>query len=105
MSAKKWICQTDKSHVFDEATDDYFCPSCPARGDIGILILESVAQSHVTITTPVNNQKFNEGATMNIIVDVAVANGNITKNELYDNDKKMDEVSSPPYSFNYPGIS
>jgi len=104
MSGKKWICQTDKSHVFNEATDDYFCPSCPARGDIGILILESVASSHVTITAPVSNQKFNEGATINILVDAAVANGNITRVELFDNDKKIDEASSPPFSFNHPGI-
>ncbi len=105
MSAKKWICQTDRSHVFIEATDDYFCPQCPANGDIGILILEPVIQSHVAITSPTNGQKFNEGATISVVVEAAVANGSISRVEIYDRDKKIDEATSPPFSFNYQNVS
>ncbi|TDH27267.1 VWA domain-containing protein [Segetibacter sp. 3557_3] len=105
MSAKKWICQTDRSHIYNEATDDYFCPQCPANGDIGILILESVSPSHVSLTSPVNGQRFNEGSTITIVVDATVANGSISRVEIYDRDKKIDEATTPPYTFNYQNVS
>lgn len=37
---KKWVCQTDRSHIFDAQSDDGFCPTCPF-GD-GVLFLETI---------------------------------------------------------------
>lgn len=35
----KWVCQTDKTHIFDTPSDDWFCPVC-AYGE-GILMEET----------------------------------------------------------------
>lgn len=27
---KKWVCNIDATHIFDEPAQDYFCPECPS---------------------------------------------------------------------------
>lgn len=105
---KKWVCQTDKSHIFDDPTDDYFCPKDHTDGDIGILIFENIpdpdgeiGEIRVSINSPTKNQRFEEGSSITISVDAYIENGSISKIEFLDNEKRVGEVTSLPYSYTY----
>lgn len=101
----KWVCQTDKSHIFDEPTDDFFCPEEHTDGDIGILLYQEVGGQklgiEVKITSPASLQRFEEGSAITISVDAYVDNGSISKIEFLDNERRIGEVSSSPYSYTH----
>ena len=102
---KKWVCQTDKSHIFEDSTDDYFCPNDHTDGDIGILIFEEIAGSEgeirVSINSPSKNQRFEEGTSITISADADVDDGTISKIEFMDSEKRVGEVTALPYSYTY----
>lgn len=35
---KKWVCNIDATHIFNEPSPDYFCPECPSF--TGILVVK-----------------------------------------------------------------
>ncbi len=109
MPTRKWVCQTwkenpqmfDKQHVFDENTEDGFCPEDPPYH--GILLPETLVPSDfdVSITFPENRQKFEEGTNITISADASLTNGHINKVEFFVDDIKIGEDVSSPYSFTY----
>jgi hypothetical protein len=101
----KWVCQTDRSHIFDEPTLDYFCPEEHTDGDFGILLFQELPVPpppiEVKIKSPKENDGFEEGSAITILVEAGVENGSISKIEFLDNDRRIGEVSSLPYSYSY----
>ncbi|HSU49719.1 MAG TPA: Ig-like domain-containing protein [Segetibacter sp.] len=106
---KKWVCQTDKTHIFDDPTDDYFCPNDHTDGDIGLLIYEEIpiedGEITVAIMSPSKSQKFEEGTSITITADADVDKGRISKVEFLDNEKRVGEVISSPYHYSFQATS
>ncbi len=103
---QKWVCQTwkeqpdvyEKPHVFTENTEDGFCPEDPPYH--GILLRESIDNDagHVSVSFPENQQKFEEGTNITILVETSVTDGKV---EFYVDDKKIGEDTSSPHSYAY----
>lgn len=51
MAETIWVCQTNPSHTFNEPTEDYYCPLCPALE--GILLEVEGHKAPVTTVQPV----------------------------------------------------
>lgn len=104
--SQKWICQTwkekpedyDKPHIFDENTDDGFCPEGPPYH--GILLKEPGPPTglKINISFPNNNQKFEEGTTITILTTTKGGEGKV---EFYVDDKKIGEDLSGPHTHSY----
>ncbi len=58
----------------------------------------------VSITNPPNNATFTAPANITIHVDASDSDGTITKVEIFNGSNKIDESTSPPYSFNWIGV-
>jgi hypothetical protein len=105
MPVKKWVCQTDRSHIFDDPTPDYFCPYEHTEGDFGILIYQDMpgprGEIRVSINSPSKSQRFEEGSSVTILAEASIDDGVINKIEFLDDEKRISEVSSPPFSYTY----
>lgn len=105
---KVWVCKTWKEqpqlfptkHVFDECTDDGFCPESPHYHGI-LLEEEETPELNITITYPAkNNQEFEEGNNITISADV-YPETDISKIEFFVDGTKIGEDLTLPYSFPY----
>ena len=109
---KVWVCQTWKKnphlfsekHVFEERTDDDWCPIKGKDGKKdyhGILVEELPgAALNIDISFPGNNQKFKEGDNITITAEV-ITETDVSKVEFFVDDNKIGEDVVKPYSFNY----
>lgn len=103
-----WVCQTWKEqphlfqtkHVFQEGTDDGFCPESPLYH--GILLPEDeIPELGISVTYPAkNNQEFEEGNNITISAEV-YPDTDVSKVEFYVDDNKIGEDLSQPFTFNY----
>ena len=50
MAETIWVCQTNAAHVFNEPTEDYYCPICPPLEGI---LLEVIGKKEPVIAEPV----------------------------------------------------
>src|SRR2546423_1424873 len=103
--AQNWVCQTwkeqpelyDKPHVFEENTEDGFCPYDPPYH--GILLRDTLpAPVAVSISFPENKQKFKEGTNITILAETSVIDGKV---EFFVDEKKIGEDLSSPHSHTY----
>lgn len=110
---KKWVCQTwkenpelfEKQHVFEESTQDGFCPEDPPYHGILLPEIPPAQDFEVSITFPENKQKFNEGANITISADAFLSDGNISKVEFFVDDIKIGEDATSPYSHVYSRVT
>ena len=103
-----YVCQTWKEqphlypnkHVFQDGTDDGFCPELPPYH--GILLPEDVEpELAISITYPdKENQEFEEGNSIIISTDL-YPETDVSKVEFYVDDIKIGEDLSHPFTFNY----
>src|SRR5687768_2615847 len=55
MAETIWVCQTNAAHVFNEPTEDYYCPICPPLEGILLEVVgkrEPVAAEPVIVKAP-----------------------------------------------------
>lgn len=111
-TTKVWVCQTWKAnphlfpekHIFKEDTVDGWCPikGKDGRNDYhGILVEEDPPSPlSISISFPVNNQKFMEGnnITISTKIDPEI---DISKVEFFVDDVRIGEDVATPYSFTY----
>lgn len=67
----KWVCQTDKTHIFDTPSDDWFCPVC-AYGE-GILMEEPFEEErppNIPVLPPPSSQEPEVGLSV-ILMDAS----------------------------------
>lgn len=110
----KWICQTWKEHpedfetphVFDENTEDGFCPEEPRFH--GILVKEPIPEKRieVTISSPVDGHEFDEGTNITILAEAKGMNGTQEftvegRVQFFVDGKQVGEDASFPYSQSY----
>jgi hypothetical protein len=100
----QYVCQTNPEHVFDEMTDDGFCPLDPPYHGILIPISQSV-DLDVSITFPENRQKFKEGDNITISAEASVKEGKISKVEFFVDNNKIGEDVTGPYSYTLSRLS
>jgi hypothetical protein len=110
---KVWVCQTWKKnpqlfsekHVFDEETDDGWCPVKGSNGkpDYHGILKEEIPStpSEVVISFPHNNQQFKEGDNITITAEVNPPESDVSKVEFFVDDKNVGEDILTPYTFTY----
>jgi hypothetical protein len=112
--SQKWICQTWKEHpedyesphVFEQNTEDGFCPLEPRFH--GILVKEIIQEKRITVRigSPDHNEEFDEGTNITILAEVSATNGpeDLTvegRVEFFVDARKIGEDPSPPFTQTY----
>lgn len=117
MPVYKYICSAEPTHVYEEITDDGFCPQCMDSGEVSILLKQAetpppvqpsngmdnhVQRLMVTIESPVSGAIYDLGSNIAIRVSVNSSNRNdIKKMVCFVDDKNIAELTHAPFTFTY----
>jgi Bacterial Ig domain len=105
---KKWVCKTypdDPAHMFDEPSDDGFCPCDPpwhGKQEYRVINPDPMPGIRVSLLSPRDRSAFSEREPIRMTAEATVERGNITKVDFLVNGRKVGESYAPPYSFTWP---
>ena len=106
---KKWVCKlypNDPEHMFDDPSDDGFCPCDPpyhARLEYKLVDINP-ASIKVRLLSPQDGSVFPEKDSIRITAEASVEKGSIGKVEFLVNGRKVGESTTAPYSFSWSDV-
>ncbi|MBV4360547.1 Ig-like domain-containing protein [Pinibacter aurantiacus] len=121
MPVYKYICSSEPTHVYDELTEDGFCPLCMDSGEVSILLKQLThspgpslrdsqgngVDSHmpriaINIESPTNGANYDLGSNVSVRASVSGTNRNdIKKMVCFVDNKNIAELNHGPFTFAY----